>query len=209
MPYVNTWHCHLDHLRHCSQESLLQTQHVRMLQRLQTRRLKKESLSSVAHSPSLSPCQFSIVGGTEWQVHVWASMGGQDDHSLPHSWQASLSWPDSRVRSHGQGQLSTPVSAVQPCALCMLQVHTAAREAWATPLPEAQRISPLAPRMPLSFKAPGQWTLQWAPILGPQGSPLQPCASQVPTVSRIAGLALLGHYWPWAFSSALSVTLKT
>lgn len=46
-------------------------------------------------SPSLSFCQLSIVSRTEWQVTAWASLGGLDDHSLPHSSQASLSWPAS------------------------------------------------------------------------------------------------------------------
>lgn len=35
----------------------------------------------MAYSPSLSLCQLSIVGGTEWQDTAWASLGGQDDQS--------------------------------------------------------------------------------------------------------------------------------
>lgn len=71
-----------------------------------------------------------------------ASLGGQDDQSstqftgLPQL--ACLL--DSRVCWHGQGQLDMPACAMQPCALCVLQVHPAAGEAHATPLD---------PRMPL------------------------------------------------------------
>lgn len=112
----------------------------------------------MACSPSLSLCQLSTVGGTEWQVTAWASLSGQDDHSLPCSSQAPLAGLPPRL----EGPLAWPGPAGHTClchaALCIVCApgESSTGEACAIPLLEAQRSSPLDPRMPLPLEAPGQ-----------------------------------------------------
>lgn len=74
-------------------------------------------------------CQLSTVGGAEWQVTAWASLSGQDDHSLPCSSQTSLygllprleglsTWP--RLAMDTWLCLADPVPGVLPCSLVYL-----------------------------------------------------------------------------------------
>lgn len=71
-------------------------------------------------------CQLFTVGGAEWQVIAWASLSGQDDHSLPCSSQTSLcglpprleglsAWPGLAMNTWLC--LAGPVPGVLPCSL--------------------------------------------------------------------------------------------
>lgn len=147
----------------------------------------------VAYSPSVSASCPLWAGPMAGHSLPGVSLGGQDDHTVFHTVHRP---PSAGLPPRLEGLLAWPGPALHACLchaalyiMCVLgasssqggSCHPSAGGTEGLPSRSQDATASLGPRPVNTTKAP---------ILGPQGPSLQLCASQAPTVPRLAGLAL-------------------